>query len=400
MSKAVQTDRTPRRLGRRRGLALSAALAAVALCAASAASAEPAFPPRANSAWVYDPQLRNTPDKHLRPGHFTQALESLNANIRSGHQVSRLYIYAGDMEMYCPGKQPDRCSKDDFHIYYAHGNGGSHNPSVSAYARAGKHGEAPRIVPVIDGTVTQGGTLPGFNKLSRDQAAAFADLVARRVCAAPGVAGVQFDLEPFDVSSKNGQYYFYRRIAENFASRDFGCVDDAHPQGRSFSIFTTANRLDPDSAGGRNLRDIMHTASNGYVIDALYDLTSARPGQRTPIDKYRRVVKHEVQRMHKSASALDIKYQYAVPTAASVHEFARCQGPECRAQPASADNDNDQLAYVKAAFEAIKGVDARQDRRFLGIALWAWSPSVTHGDTRFHPAQPPEAVRRYLSANL
>ena len=398
MSKKLEIQRAARRLARRRAAALSAALAAGALCAASAAATEQAFPPRANSAWVYDPQPRNAPDKRLQPGHFTRALESLNANVRSGRRVSRLYIYAGDMEMYCPGKQPERCGKDDFHIYYAHGNGSSHNPSVSAYAQAGKGDDAPRIVPVIDGTVTDGGTLPGFNKLSSGQAAAFADLVAQRVCADPGVAGVQFDLEPFDVSSKNGQYHFYRRIAKNFASRDFGCVDDAHPQGRSFSIFTTANRLDPDSAGGRNLQDIMHTAGNGYVIDALYDLTSAPAGQRTPIDKYRRVVKHEVQRMHKSASTLDIKYQYAVPTAASVHEFARCQGPKCRAQPTSADND--QLAYVKAAFEAINGVDARKDRRFLGIALWAWSPSVTHGDTRFHPAQPPEAVRRYLTQNL
>lgn len=370
------------------------------------AQVSPRLPSRANFAWVYDPQPGQT-DGTLKPGYFSQSLDNYNARARGQHRLHGLYVYAGDMEMYCPGRDPHRCQAHDMHVYYT-GNAPDAattgrrkgNASVAKYARSMRAGAVFSFkldVPVIDGSISPKGTLPGFDRLEPAQARAFADKVAEKVCADPNADGVEFDLEPFDVSRRAGQFHFYTRIAEDFASTKHGCVDGSHPRGRFFAIFTTSRRLRPGSAGARNVQAIMHTAHNGYLIDALYDLSGAPVGQRTPVKRYVQLAAREARRMRRWADALKIPYQYGVPAAAGAHEYAQCRGTAC---PAGDGTSVNQLAYVRAALAAIAAAGARTDPRFLGIALWAWSPSVAVHGMHFLPAQPPPDVVRYLAGNL
>ena len=82
--------------------------------------------------------------------------------------------------------------------------------------------------------------LDGLNIMGQTDASALADFVAKKICADDNISGVQFDLEPFELTgnsgrlsisdplvmdainknpkllSTSGQYYFYLRIAADF----------------------------------------------------------------------------------------------------------------------------------------------------------------------------------------
>lgn len=388
-------------------------LAGCCLPVAATAMAD-SFPPRANAAWIYDPQQVHDGHTRVRPGHFLHALSRYDELAPPPTRIEELYVYGGDMEMYCPHHKVAQCRPRDFHVYYSraaqHGRAPAgqqvSNASVQAYARGLKSHAATRGVffsPVIDGTTGRRGPLRNFDRLSAGQARAFADKLARQLCADPRVAGVQFDLEPFDVRTKAGQYYFFRRIARDFAGKRWGCVDGAHPQGRYFSIFTSANRIRPHTASARHVAKIMGVAGNGYLIASLYDLSAAPAGHRTPVARYRHLVDRQVRDMHRWADRLGIKYQFAVPAAATAHEYGRCRGRRCQsgqAAEAVSAAERRQLAYLKAALNAVDASGATRDRNYLGTAVWAWSPHVNHGAMHFTPAQPTPAVRRYLQHHL
>lgn len=371
------------------------------------------FPPKANAAWVYDPQNGSGQHKSIKAGYFAHAMAQYNQHASADARIGELYVYGGDMEMYCPHHQAGQCRPKDFHVYYSraaqHGkaphSGKVTNVSVQAYERqlhrlAGLRGMI--LSPIIDGSLTGHGALRGFNQLSPELARVFADKVAKQVCADTAVDGIQFDLEPFDVSKKNGQYYFYKRIAHDFASRQTGCVDKRHPRGRFFSIFTAANRIRPHSASARHVRQIMRVANNGYIIDALYDLQGTPAGHQASIADYRRLVRRETRHMRRWAADLGLKFQFGVPAAAATHEYGACRGHRCRpaANQPGRDADDTQLAYVKAAMQAINASGARDDKDYLGVALWAWSPDVDYGGMRFSPAEPSPVVKRYLNEHL
>jgi len=375
------------------------------------------FPPKANAAWIYDPPADNGSRGKVKPGHFTDVLTHYNDDASSGARISEFYIYAGDMEMYCPEHRAKQCQPDDFHVYYSnaaqHGNaiGGRDdhhgNTSVQAYARwLSAHplpdGEPALIVPIIDGVVSGHGALRGFNDLSRKQAEAFADKVTEQVCADDSVDGIQFDLEPFNVVRQAGQYYFYKRIAQNFASRSKRCVDSSHPQGRFFSIFTVANRIRPGTPSADNVQKIMQVANNGYLIDALYDLKGTLPGHQTSAKDYQKLVQRETSNMRNWAAQIGIKFQFGVPAAASAHEFGECRGAPCQASQKTVHGNavSIQLAYVKSAVAAIRSSGAMQDPHYLGVALWAWSPGLHYKGMQFSPKVPGAAVTHFLSEAL
>ena len=394
----------------RRTKALAIALLALCVSAAPRAFAE-AFPPKANAAWVYDPQGKADQDSD---GHFAQSIAHYNAQAPHKARIGELYIYGGDMEMYCPHHEAARCQPADFHVYYSrasrhHGKSQSGrviNTSVRAYAkRLGIQPDSRRMIvsPVIDGAITKKGALGGFDELDASKAKLFADKVARQVCADPLVDGIQFDLEPFNVKKKAGQYYFFKGIARAFSSRNTGCVDGQHPHGRFFSIFTSANRIRPHSASARHVREIMEVAHNGYLIASLYDLEGTPAGHQTPLNVYRKLVRRQTRQMRRWADQLGIDYQFAIPAAAAAHEYGGCHGRGCRPagrRQQDADPDQMQLQYAKAAVTAIRASGATSDAHWLGDALWAWSPDIEHGGMHFSPKKPPARVRRYLRGQL
>lgn len=382
------------------------------MCALFALSAGPAcgetsmqFPPPGNSAWVYDTLYHNGESRGRDPGSFAHAINQYNRQARKGHAITRVFPYGGDLEMYC-GHKASRCTEQDLKVLFDGDAGGAR--SVAAYAQRLKsvQGRSVQIVPVLDGSIRghYQGSLKGFNELSPRLARVFADKVARQMCANPQVDGIQFDLEPFNVRNKNGQYYFYRRIAEDLAGAvghpgndPFHCVDSAHPHGRYFSIFGAAHSLAPGTASARHVRDIMTAHHNGFFIAALYDLSSEPPGHLTQPGWYARAAKHEAQLARRGASRLGVPYQLAIPAAASMHEYAGCRGHKCR-DPRHARHS--QLDYVKAGIQAIRASGALHDPLYLGTAVWCWNRAIVHGGNRYSPARPTSRVLRYLGQHL
>lgn len=394
----------------RSGLSALAAVTATlgaANASGSGASAGASPVPHANAAWVYDVSNKPNEGRRYDPGYFATALNNYNAKAENGRKIQLVYTYAGSLEMYCRGGNAHECQLDDLIAVYPLTAdkkliGSDNTDTVRAYASkvdAGLAGGRVMVVPVIDGVINGDyeGSLKGFNELPREMARAYADKVSRRVCSDPNVAGVQFDLEPFNVSKKNGQFYFYERIAENFAgsvaaSLQHGavkCKSEKFPNGRFFSVFSSSNQLNPAGPAAENIREILTKYKNGYMIAPLYDLGSGPAGHALSVTEYRKRATRHAKQMAEWASKLKVPFQLGVPAAATVHEHAYCRGVGCSKAPGAAADSPAQDAYLQAALKAIDESGARKKTQFKGVAVWAWTRGVTVHGLEFEPQIPP-----------
>lgn len=363
------------------------------------------FPPRVNGAWAYDPR-----DKQgsVQPGYFVDAINQYNLLADSRERIRMVHPYGGDMEMYCPNGDPSQCTPSDFHVYYPMNAqvtppGQTKPVATNASTLAYKQGldssllsGSPVVAPTIDGVVTGGGYLAGFNDLTKSLADAFADKVAQRLCSDPELDGVQFDLEHFSVSTKNGQYYFYKRIARDFASgQGFNCRNNRHPNGRFFSVFTTSIDIKPGTTSGSNVAAIMSTAQNAYIIDPLYDLLGQPSDYKTSLADYQTAAMNEAARMRQWADQLGIKYELAIPAAATHHEYQTCTGSNCQGTSTAT-----QLDYATAAIQAIDASGARSDPLSLGVTVWTWSTFIGDSNASFQPTSPTPAIEQYMAGVL
>ncbi len=368
-----------------RNALIAAVVTVLAISVAPAAhAATPDVLPHGNGTWAYDA---------TRPGQWAPKIADYDAN--ATHDISVVMSYATDIEMYCPGDDPAQCTPDDFYSYYTPGSSGRR--STAAYAN-----QVPGAVlsPIIDGVVGSD-YLAGFNDLSPSLATAFADKVAAQVCADPRVAGIQFDLEPFDVRTR-GQYWFYRAIADAFAGAGSGagCVDATHPQGRFFSIFTFASSIQPGTTRATRLAAIVNAHHNGYVIDSLYDLGTRAGGWLNSPSRYATLVTAEVTHMRSWADELGIPYGFGLPGGASAHEYSSCTGTPCRHDPGDRAG-YPMLAYTSRAVAAVDSSGAREDPLFLGNDLWYFGAGPQqHGGYSVTPAPVPAAVLSYLATRL
>ncbi len=366
------------------------------------------FPPRANGVWMYDSAYPEAgyPQVHL-PGMWVPALNSYNDAAAAGHEISEMFSYATDMEMYCPGNDATRCTAANLQSYYTPTSAGYQ--STREYAeRVELAGKAkPIISPVIDGRTDAGGYLIPFNQLSPDLAATYADKVAGQVCADPLIDGIQFDIEPFDVTSKNGQYYFYLQIAKDFAGLHDGnahhdplnCADSHRKQGRFFSVFNFARALQPGTDSALNVAAITNTYNDGYFIDSLYDLTDNPAGELLDLSTYQINVQAEVAGLKTGADQLHIRYGVGIPAAASAHEYTACDGPACKPSAGGATG-YPMIDYTKAALAAIDANAIRDDQLFRGTDIWDLGASSFRDGFRKEPNPAPTSVLQYLQTHL
>lgn len=410
-SGGVRAARRQRRVHLARAMCAmtAAALAMVTVGGAADAGAVPlhgqatAFPPRANSAWAYDTGA---------PGTWVDAIRAYNQQAGPRQQLNEIYSYATDLEMYCPDNDGTRCSASDLDSYYTPGSGG--RARTDAYYQAFDASQPGSLIisPIIDGRTDSNGYLQGFNELSPQLAAGFADTVAGQVCADPHVDGIQFDIEPFDVSTQNGQYSFYLQLAKDFAGKHagptaddpYGCVDAAHPDGRFYSVFTFAASLQPGTESAANVQRILNSYRNGYFMDSLYDLSSAPAGTLNGITAYRRAVRREATQTRRWADRLGIKYGYGIPASASAHEFTTCTAtPEavgsCEPDQTGATG-YPMIEYARAAVRAIDGVRAPLDPRYIGTAIWDFGDHVSWNGLNFAPVPAQADVLDYLATAL
>lgn len=355
------------------------------------------YVPFGNGAYVFD--FRYDTEGHKKghhPGLFIGQINEYNRAASKEHRITQLFIYAGDMEMYCLGSGGSRsdkpCKPDDLMIFYGNGS-----RSTKAYSESINTAENPvDIVAVVDGRVDTKGKndyLHSLNTLSYKDAIIYADKVARLFCNDSRVSGVQFDIEPFDMNQK-GQYYFFQQIAKDFAGKNHStaddrntihCVDGDHPKGRYFSVFTNSYHIDAQ------VGQVLNQYQNGYVIDALYDLGSHDKGVATPPEEYRRLVNIEMIKILSIANQYHVKFQLAIPVAATEHEF------ESRAGHLSGYH---QLDYIKAAFSAMNEKKVRENANFLGVVTWVFEERMMLGGHEYTPSKPDEKTGSYLMKNL
>ncbi|KTD19090.1 hypothetical protein [Legionella jordanis] len=343
-----------------------------------------------NGTWVYDTTYDSNGRKTgSKPGLFAANINQYNNIAGAGHKITQIFSYGGDMEMFCKGSggasSSTPCTASNMKAFYS-------PETTTAYFNAANETSNPvSMYPVLDGVVG-GPYLTTFNNLTEAEASIYADNVASLYCADDNVSGVSFDLEPFDIS-KPGQAFFFAQIAKNFAGQHNGpdqpdpyhCVNAAHPQGRTFSVFTTAGHV--NSA----LATIFNKYGNGFVIDSLYDLGPNAGGVANSLENYTKYVNAEVTKMMKNAQTYNVKYQFAVPASASVHEFETVNGQSSGVK---------QIDYLQAAMNAINDKNARQDPLFLGIDIWAWNQMMIWSGKTFTPALPSSAVLNYLASSL
>jgi hypothetical protein len=351
--------------------------------------------PFGNSTWAYDNLYSSAGEKEgFTAGLFASNIANYNAIAKSGHTLSQVFSYGGSMEMYCGGSGGTStatvCNASNMFIYYQTGQ-----QSTTAYYNVLTKTATPvSIIPIVDGQINATGSsdyLSALNKLDQPTAIIYADKVAAAYCADPMITGVQFDLEPFDIS-QSGQLYFFRQIAKDFAGKHnpsgvdpLKCVDSTHPTGRIFSVFTTAAKITQQMA------KVLNTYSNGYVVDALYDLGPNSGGiASTPVN-YGKYAKAEIIKLMAAAKLYKVNYQIGVPAAASVHEFETKAG---------VSTGYKQVDYVTQAFNAITANKVRADRYFKGINLWSWNDKFFWNGDQYTPQTPSTIVQTFLMDNL
>jgi hypothetical protein len=384
--------------------------------------------PHGNGTWIYDITYDKDGTK-LKPvaGLFYNTLAQYNKGATAGSQLDHLFYYGGGIEMYCSSSLQN-CTPNSFLVSYfepqqinskknnwdfwTQSLGDSGFSSGQAYQ---KLVGAKQNIPVLDGRVDvidpDGDYLNHLNDASEIDAAHFADKVAKSVCADDNIDGVQFDIEPFSftgdkgVFSGQGQQYFYQQIAKDFAGYYDGkpsstkdadginhltvdplrCVDAAHPNGRYFSVFTFGGAVTPQVVAAFTQH------GNGYIVDSLYDLANTPGGTLTSPQQFSQLIKDEIIAMKSKG----VPYQFAIPAAASAHEFEMKNGKPTGYQ---------QLQYVSTALNAIKAAGVIEDPNFKGIDVWAWNQQMWWNGTQFSPATPPAAegddVFHYLQQHL
>lgn len=340
-----------------------------------------------NSTWVYDATYDiHGNRKGIAPGLYALNIKNYNAIAPIKHRITQVFSYGGFLKMFClgsGGSEPSTaCTEDKLYVVYNIDSTIAYDKTLNATRKA------VDLLPVVDG-VLSGKFLTAFNTMDAATAARFADKVAGIYCADNRIAGIQFDLEPFDMTQR-GQEYFFRQIAKDLAGKNapsgtdpLQCVNASHPNGRVFSIFTTARKLN------EKVGSILNEYQNGYIIGALYTLGPVSETANSP-SLYAWYVNNEVKRMIKIAGQYQIKYQFAIPVSATLEEF------ETNGGVASGYR---QVNYVKIAIDAID-LYARTDVNFRGIDLWAWSVRRFLRDKEYTPSIPPSGVMQYLATRL
>ena len=372
--------------------------------------------------WVYDEEYGDDISagsialkhgKFVKSGLFKDTITAWN-NQAKGFPYTQIFSYGGDIEMYCRGSgqshTADPCIKangytskkgleDAFLVTFP----GDEKDQQIGLKNLEAYLHIPKVaqnIIIIDGRVdlptgTEDEYLDYINALPENEATYFADKVSKAVCGNNNVAGVQFDIEPFSFTGEGGmvqgpgQKYFYNQIAKNFASTEFGCVNTDHPNGRIFSIFTFAKAITPD------VKTMLTQYGNGYVMDSLYDLGPLDGGQLNSIEDFKTYAAKEIEDM----KALDIPYQFAIPAAASAHEFeTRVTKDGINMKAAGLGK---QIEYVKAAIELIKD-NALDDPNFKGIGIWSYNQKMfwPKGGDEYTPASPSEETMNYLDSAM
>lgn len=394
-----------------------------------------------NGTWLYDGTYNSNGVKGpVQAGMFASQLNDYNKQANEASQINQVFSYGGDIEMYCDGgeggEDTNACTYNSLLLVYYPPSlvnkktdapvsniiskfGDSGFSTVNQYAQVKQaNGNSVQTIVDIDGRVDMPKDedyLNELNSMPQVDANQFADKVAAQICADDNISGVQFDIEPFSFLGTGGtvkgpgQKYFYQEISKDFAGNYTGknwpdpttandplhCVDNAHPAGRVFSVFTFHTSLNETPQVEQEIQSVFGNGAgsygNGYIVDSLYDISTTPGGTYIDPQTYTSEVHQEVTSFSQEADKLGIPYQFAIPAAASAHEFESKAGITTGA---------DQNQYVSAALNAVNSV--RGDALFKGVDVWGWNSAMWWGGKQYTPANPAanESVLLNLEQNL
>ena len=397
-----------------------------------------------NGSWLYDAVFPlwnpSNPDRepYTQAALYSDELIAWNTGADARKKINQIFSYGGGPELYCRGSGEsaleDVCDNSNTVILYGPVPFDKNN-TLAEFGATGMESAArweaemddaaeqmsteSVIIPIVDGRLDSGaannGTidyLDALNRLPKSEAYELADKVAKMYCADGNIAGVQFDLEPFDFT-QSGQVHYYTRLAKTFAGanvtnpgdpldedtrKQIQCVTKKRPHGISWSVFTFPERVSAAFAA------VLNSHGNGYVVISGYDLGSKQGGQVNTPAEYRTLVQEKIQETMTMASQHQVYYQFAIPAGASAHEFEGIEGNDNLGIGLQiGDSGHSQLEYVQIAVEEMKAAGMENDPYFIGTAVWGWSERMIWppgGETEFFPNIPQADVVSYLQANM
>lgn len=291
---------------------------------------------------------------------YTTADQDYFSNV-TGYGFKTIYVYAGDVEMYCRGIQgsnPDTpCvfsgSGANSYIYYTE----FARQAVIKYKNAGFN-----VYLNFDGRI--GEYVPNFSQLSLQEVEDMASTLAGIVCGESNAIGLGWDVEPFD----NNQVSFFATLDRLVSV----CK-------KTWGIFTFAERFN----------STMWTTglgNSGILLDSTYDLecstcrpcqcvpptaNDARPGQ----DNYASIFTTHLNYLISTSAKYNKKYQLFVAGSGTtqIYEYstlANCFNQTCPWKMSD---------WLRAWINTADSSNLKQDPRFLGVAVYDWAPGNNGG---------------------
>jgi len=290
-----------------------------------------------------------------------------------------VFVYGGDVEFYCRG-QPmapsgGGASGEDVACIFA-------GPQQNAFvyyddfsrATAAKYKKAGMDVWItFDGRVGQ--FVPDFSKLTAAETREFARAVANTVCYDTNVAGLSWDVEPFN----NNQVEFFAQLDQRLAQ----C-------GKRWSIFAFGAAFD-ESMWTKGL------GQTGFLLESTYDLDGGRPCDCVDPEVYRERLVQSLDSTLKEAKKHGRQVMPLFSGGGSTQIYSNITTAKCLFGDGTVyvrDCPHTMNEYAAAAVAAVRQVGNASDLFPLGAGIY---PYTTTDNGGFAPSVPPaKTVKTFM----
>jgi hypothetical protein len=356
--------------------------------------------------------------------HWKKDIENFNMDKSiSAAKVSTVYSYGGDVEFWPAKEEPQSCwapatDSCNYTSYY--------DPINKMAAQNYSTAEGvTQVVALLDARLDGwnmieaynnndacnfGDFYPNLNNLTSKQLGVLAKQTAQLYCQDDNLGGIQIDLEPYQDPYKESLETFIKAMADEMKddTKENGCRDAMHPEGRTTSYFTFAHRTRTNFT-----EEILN--ENGYYVFSGYDLRPKNLAfEYNNVTEFGNNLRWEIPEIRRVLSNPKAKFTLAVPIAASCHEYEHylpmhgdgC-GPACQQYDSGATMDQyvAELFKVLTAKENIDLFTIKEGGQFLGLSFWVWTYDMTYPPMKwfnnlFLPATPSAKVLKILKEEL
>eukprot|EP01060_Flectonema_neradi_P032648 TRINITY_DN5235_c0_g1_i1.p1 TRINITY_DN5235_c0_g1~~TRINITY_DN5235_c0_g1_i1.p1 ORF type:complete len:335 (+),score=63.45 TRINITY_DN5235_c0_g1_i1:60-1064(+) len=270
-----------------------------------------------------------------------------------------IYVYAGDVEMYCRGGYG---SKADTPCTF---NGT--NPTAFVYYTSKdvvqKFKDAGFGVYInFDGRIGEG--VVAFSKLTASEISELAAATAEHVCGDPNVSGMGWDVEPFN----NNQVTFFESLTTLLSACN-----------KRWGVFAFPTDF--------NTRMWSSFKQTGFVLDSSYDLST--PCKCIEPSLYTTLLTNRLTDLKQNASTFNVSYQITLGASGTTTMYEQYVGGNtCGNTGLPVYNKTcpySMAQWMQAALTAMDAVKLKSDERFSGVTIYDYSIGNNGG---WLPAKP------------